>query len=332
MSELVQNTLFAHIPAKRKTTPSGWTSFNAPCCHHNGTSQDKRQRGGLISNADGSVSYHCFNCGFKASWQRGRRLSRKMRSLLEWLGASDDSINQLALNVLQFNEESGFIQPLVELPKFKDIALPQGAKPIPEYDSNGLISKVLDYMKERQLNVEDYNFHWSPELGYRDRLIIPFYYTDPGSNTKRLVGWTARRITKGNPKYLTDVQPGYVFNLDAQDYRRIFVILVEGPIDAIGIDSCALMGSEVRDQQALLLNSLNKQVILVPDRDENGQNLTDKAMELGWSVSMPEWENDVKDVNEAIKKYGRMFTLHTIVAFAEESELKIKLRCKKWFG
>ena len=92
------------------------------------------------------------------------------------------------------------------------------------------------------------------------------------------------------------------------------------------------MGSEVRDQQALLLNSLNKQVILVPDRDENGQNLTDKAMELGWSVSMPEWENDVKDVNEAIKKYGRMFTLHTIVAFAEESELKIKLRSKKWFG
>ena len=57
----------------------------------------------------------------------------------------------------------------------------------------------------------------------------------------------------------------------------------------------------------------------------------EQAMELGWSVSMPDWEPDVKDVNDAILKYGRMFTLHTIVSYAEESELKIKLRSKKWF-
>ncbi|SVB27525.1 uncharacterized protein METZ01_LOCUS180379, partial [marine metagenome] len=41
MSNLVQDTLYSHLPGKRKTTPSGWTSFNAPCCHHNGESQDK---------------------------------------------------------------------------------------------------------------------------------------------------------------------------------------------------------------------------------------------------------------------------------------------------
>jgi DNA primase len=92
------------------------------------------------------------------------------------------------------------------------------------------------------------------------------------------------------------------------------------------------MGSEVRDQQALLLNSLNKQVIVLPDRDRAGVKLVEESIELGWSVSMPEWENDVRDVNDAIQKYGRMFTLHTIVSYAEENELKIKLRCKKWFG
>ena len=47
---------------------------------------------------------------------------------------------------------------------------------------------------------------------------------------------------------------------------------------------------------------------------------------------MPDWENDVRDVNDAIKKYGRMFTLHTIVSSAEDNELKIKLRMMKWFG
>ena len=80
----------AHLPPKRKTTPSGWTSFNAPCCIHNGDSADTRQRGGLISNGEGGVSYHCFNCGYKASWQKGRNLSHKMRKLLQWLNCPDD--------------------------------------------------------------------------------------------------------------------------------------------------------------------------------------------------------------------------------------------------
>ena len=326
MSNLVHDTLFSHLPAKRKTTPSGWTSFNAPCCHHNGETQDKRARGGLITNGDGGISFHCFNCGFKASYQKGRKLSRKMRNLLEWLGASDSVITSLALQVLEFNESNPDYKVLPELPKFKDVELPKGAKPITEYSDNNFTNKVLDYMKQRQLNVDDYNFHWSPDLGYRDRLIIPFYYNE------RIVGWTARKITDGRPKYMSEQQPGYVFNLDNQDYRRLFVILVEGPIDAINIDGCALMGSEVRDQQALLVNSLNKQVIVLPDRDKAGIKLVEESIELGWSVSMPEWEDDVRDVNDAIQKYGRMFTLHTIVSYAEANELKIKLRSKKWFG
>ena len=50
---IVSETLMTFLPSKRKQTPSGWISFNAPCCHHNGTGADTRGRGGLISNADG---------------------------------------------------------------------------------------------------------------------------------------------------------------------------------------------------------------------------------------------------------------------------------------
>ena len=56
---LISDTLLAHLPSKRKHTPSGCISFNAPCCG------DKRQRGGFIVNAGDAVSYHCFNCQFK---------------------------------------------------------------------------------------------------------------------------------------------------------------------------------------------------------------------------------------------------------------------------
>jgi hypothetical protein len=51
--------VISFLPGKRKQTASGWISFNAPCCPHNGESIDTRGRGGLTANPDGSVSFHC---------------------------------------------------------------------------------------------------------------------------------------------------------------------------------------------------------------------------------------------------------------------------------
>ena len=77
---IVSNIVSVYLPAKKKTTPSGWISFNAPCCHNNGHAHDTRGRGGLIINGDEGVTYHCFNCGFKCSWQAGRNLSLKFKN------------------------------------------------------------------------------------------------------------------------------------------------------------------------------------------------------------------------------------------------------------
>ena len=169
-------------------------------------------------------------------------------------------------------------------------------------------------------------YYWSPSLGYRDRFIIPFYYE------KRIVGWTARSILPNkNPKYLTEVQPGFVYGLDEQGYNKIFAIVCEGQLDAIHIDGTALGGSEISDQQAMLLNKLNKDIIVVPDRDKAGSKLVERAIELGWSVSMPDWDQDINDVGDAVDKYGRLYTLYSIVNTADESPLKIRLKAKKWF-
>jgi hypothetical protein len=103
---LIQSTILTALPAGRKKTPSGWTSFNAPCCVHNGTSADKRKRGGIMTSADGTVSFHCFNCGFKASYIVGRKLSVKLRQFMGWLGIADDVIKKLALEAMR-HEETG---------------------------------------------------------------------------------------------------------------------------------------------------------------------------------------------------------------------------------
>ena len=331
---IVFDALQVYLPAKRKQTPSGWLAFNAPCCEHNGTTPDTRQRGGLIANADEGVSFHCFNCGFKTSWRNGRNLSFKMKKFMRWLNVPDDTITKLALQVLQTKTDVTGHKTFITLPKFVSKELPAKSKPIHEWadykalEPGGIdkdLFKVLEYIATRKLNLNDYDFYWTPEAGYRDRLIIPFYYRE------KVVGYTARKVVESKVKYLSEQQPGYVFNIDEQTDDRKYVVAVEGPIDAIAIDGVALLGSEIKEQQTALLNSLGNHEIVVPDRDEAGQKLVYDAMESGWSVSMPDWSQDIGDVNDAVCKYGRLHTLYSIVKNAEESQLKIKLRMKKWF-
>ena len=323
---IVSDVITTHLPGKRKTTPSGWTSFNAPCCHHNGDSADKRGRGGLISEGE-TVSYHCFNCGYKASWQPGRPVSYKLRKLLQWLGCSDDAITKLTFDVMRINEGVEVAERKVELPTFETVPLPPDAVKITDIkDFNKFSMAVLEYMAARNLNLDDTDYYWSPSLAYRDRLIIPFYYE------KRIVGWTARTIAVDKkPKYLMEVQPGFVYGLDEQGYNKVFAIVCEGQVDALHVDGCALGGSEVNDAQALLINRLNKDVIVVPDRDKAGSKLVEQAIELGWQVSLPNWDTDINDIGDAVQRYGRLYTLYSIANAAESSTLKIRLRAKKWF-
>ena len=57
--------------------------------------------------------------------------------------------------------------------------------------------------------------------------------------------------------------------------------------------------------------------------------MCDKALELGYSVSLPDWEVDVKDVNDAVVKYGKLPTLLSILQCATNSKIKVEMRRKK---
>jgi hypothetical protein len=119
---IVFETLMAYVPPKRKQTPSGWLSFCGPCCIHNGHSTDKKMRAGVIQ-ADGGVSFHCFNCGYKASYTPGRTLSYKLRKLLEWSGAPDEVISKLSLYLLRESEGVESKNRIITIPKTKSFLL-----------------------------------------------------------------------------------------------------------------------------------------------------------------------------------------------------------------
>lgn len=325
---LITETVQSYLPPKRKVTPSSWISFNSVCCHHNGEKADQRQRGGVMFTE--GVSYHCFNCGFKASWQPGRPITNKFKKLLQWMNVPDELISKCTFEALRLKEDTTPANDYKTLtPVFFDKAMPMGTKPIKDWLENPPeeLVPVIEYMLDRCLTLDDYDWCWTDELGFNDRLIIPFYYQN------RLVGYTARLIkTRKTAKYISEQQPGYVFNLDKQTYDKKFVLVLEGPIDAISVGGVAVMSNEIGPQQKHLISRLQKEIIVVPDRGPAGKKLIEQALEWGWSVSMPDWDYDIKDTNDAVKRYGKLYTLWSIVSAKESMSLKIQLRMKTWIG
>jgi 5S rRNA maturation endonuclease (ribonuclease M5) len=335
---LIQNTILNSLPANKKKTPSGWISFNAPCCIYNGETQDKKKRGGIMAGADGTISYHCFNCGYKASYVIGRKLTQKMRTFMGYIGIADDTIKKLAIEAMRY-EEGDIKYEKKKFVNFHKKQMPKNTHSLdvwlekyvakdltaPQYNK---IDNLLNYLKVRGIDPTWYDFMYSPDMyfNFNERLIIPFYWRGD------IVGYTGRLFEDiEKVKYVTDVQPGYVFNMDTQDWTRKFVIVTEGPFDAITISGVSILGSEINDVQQELINNLNRQVIVVPDRDAPGEKLINQAIEFGWSVAFPEWDNNVLDVADAVKKYGRLFTIQSILKSTESSKLKIDLK-RKMYG
>lgn len=322
---LIQARVQAALPPKRKMTPSGWESFNAVCCHHRGEAMDKRKRGGIRFDKDG-VSYHCFNCGFKAGWVPGKLLSKNTRDLFSWMGIPSDEVSKLALEAVKQKDDQAPVEKIVNF-SLETVKLPDDCLPVQTWIDEGCeetdFLEAVAYLLDRGMELDWCNWHWSAANGYRDRIIIPFFYED------RVIGWTARKIKDGAPKYLTHSQPSYVFNLDSQTDDRKFVIVVEGQFDAIAVDGVAIGHNEPSDAQIARINALGREVIVVPDNDKPGVKMLSAAVKHGWSVSLPDWGHDVKDVADAVKKYGRIYTLFTILNYREHGEIKITMLKKK---
>ena len=192
---LIISTLLELLPPKRKLTPSGWTSFDAVCCHNRGETRDTKKRGGLLINNDNQFQYHCFNCGFKAGWSEGKLLSANTRKLFTWLGLTSDRLDQLNFEALR-NKDTVITKVKTTNPDLKLRELPSNTLSIQQWLSKDLnqeqmesLANVITYLDQRGMDLTWYPWHWSEEQGYRDRVIIPFY------DQVGLVGYTARKIT-----------------------------------------------------------------------------------------------------------------------------------------
>lgn len=308
------------IPNKKKQTQSGWITFNGVCCHHRGHNPDKRGRAGLKFTDQHQWLYHCFNCGFKCGWVLGSHFSKNLKTLLTWCGLDQDTISRYSFQ--SFSQRS-----VVDLHKkwsqetlktFKEVQLPLGARPL----DPGLDSVHIQYIQGRGLDPYAYPYH-VVDGETRTRLIVPYYWQE------KIVGYTSRFYDNRTPKYISEQQSGYVFNIDGQRENWGVCIAVEGQFDALSIGGCAYMGNGLNPDQIRCLRSLNRKVIVVPDRDKSGLEVCSTALDAGFHISLPEWGSGVKDVNDAVKLYGKLPTLLSILQSSTSSKIKVELARKK---
>ena len=329
----LQQVIYTHIPGKNKQSSGGWTSFNCPCCVEEGEPRlDTRMRGGIRSDGD-SISYHCFNCGFTASHRNGRILNKKFLKLMRNLNISESDIKRLQLEAIRQKELSEgpslFISKtqVTRIPSYPDCELPEDAEDLEvilakDNPPEGAIF-ATKYLIDRGVFDHIDNAYWSPHMNFKNRVIFPFYQGD------RIVGYTARDITgKSASKYITKSPKKFLHNADKIKTNHKYLIVCEGIIDAIALDCIAITSNEASQDQIDYINQFKGEVIVCPDRDKAGEKLIKQAQENGWSVSFPMWEDDIKDAADAIQRYGKLYTLKSIIdaRISNNTKISVKMR------
>jgi DNA primase len=120
-----------------------------------------------------------------------------------------------------------------------------------------------------------------------------------------------------------------VFNVDEQEELNKYVFVVEGQFDALSIGGVGLLTNEISQQQAHIINQLGKEVIVIPDQDKAGVVLIKQAIDYDWAVAFPNWEDDVKDVADAVLKYGKLFVIVDAIKTATSNSAKIEILKRK---
>lgn len=333
MSDLA-NELFGLLTRGRKSkrAASGWTTICGVCCIHNGEMRpDGRFRGALKSDGE-SFIYTCRNCSYKARWRQGNTINGFMKSLLSWAGVSQDELRKLEFKAWQLREirrADPDYKPkeFVKL-EFAEKQLPSGSKPITHWlamaNPPADFMRVLTYLSDRGEDLlTGYAYYWTPVAGdskdMHQRFIIPFCWQG------KIVGWSARAIFPTRNRYYSDVPTNYFFNSEVIDNEWEYLFIHEGPLDAIAAPGIAMLGDKISAEQVQWIKQTGKIPIVVPDREEEGGNLVDIALREGWHVSFPRWQTDIKDAADAAKKYGRLYTIWSLIDARTQNKLQIKI-------
>lgn len=335
----LEQVIRQYVPLPARPSAKGWLGVNCKVCNDHGR---KGTRGGFHFR-DG-LGYNCFNCGHAASYTNGQfnAPSEELHTVLQAFGIPEDIWNQLMMESLK-NRNSGqleFNKKLVKQNTFeaKTIQIPKYLVPLSELDPDAPIRQLAElHLKEdRMIDPSSYPFM----IGVKDaedpysvkwarRLIIPIF--DRGG---RPIFYQGRDLTgKANSKYIScsAERDNVLYGMDqvyAHSNAPLFV--VEGFFDAFHLNGAATLGRQLTEGMAYHLNKSVRDKIIIPDRTGNGEDLALAGLKRGWKVSTPDF-GGCKDVTEAVVKYGKLYTMKTILDNIHSgfgAELNVRMYCK----
>ena len=306
---------YVNIPSTPAGT--GWYPVLHTACDHG----KKGPRAGFKFEDD-NVAFHCFNCATNAVYipSEYAYLSDKMKQILNDFGVPETEYQQVVIENLA--EYAGKSKPEVSIIQENiepmEIPLPDEFYLLQDAPKNDNWAEVAKWylLEERGVDPFSYPFmlsrkaclpHMKKWIG---RIILPIY------KDGRLIFYIGRDLV-GN-KLKKYESPAVSRDKILFGFDQLFInsdqplYIVEGLFDALAIDGVAIIGNEISDSMAKWINKSRRKKVYIPDRFGDGLRAAKQALEYGWFISTPDISEDCKDMNDAVKKYGKLYVLKTL--------------------
>lgn len=316
-----------HVHLPRTTNAGGWYQVLCKVCNDHGK---KGKRAGFRFDGE-TVGYNCFNCNHSAVFDpsTNKTMPGKMVTVLEAFSIPKEEWQPIIFELMASTPARQHkTAPTIDHEP-SVITLPIFFTPIDE-NGDDFDLYAIEYLRdERGIDWKEYPFYISRKdinpdsRKWYGRLIIPFY------KDGKLVFYQGRDLTgKRQKKYLSahETRDKILYG-----YESIYkdtddpLYVVEGWFDAWHLDGVAVLSNRMTTHQIYWLNQSRRPKVVVPDKYGRGFVLAKQAIDLGWSISTPflDWHG-CKDPNDAIMKYGKAFTLKTLIQHTSKGDVAMQ--------
>lgn len=313
----------ARVPWQQSGT--GWLVGKCPLCN------DYKVRGGFKFE-DEQVIYNCWNCSTASRYTEfSGQMSKKFRSVLHAFNIDDDEIRSVVNTALFFKKGESDKITLSKLTKVNTttppVKLPAKSFPLGHPEFVDYQEKLVDYLVDRKVNFDRYNFFFSLEPRFLNRIIIPYY------RSGQLIYWQARHIDNAE-KLRYDNAPvsreAVMFNMDElNSYSDLPLFVCEGIFDAMMVNGVALLGSRLNEAKVDLISKSSRRIVFVIDKDKNGRTLAKEVLDHDWEIAFA--PSGTEDLNESVRRFGLCYTarelIKSIPADKSRANMAINLHC-----
>lgn len=294
----------------------GFFSVLCKVCNDHGR---KGKRAGFKFTGE-AVGYNCFNCGHTAGYDpyKHESMPGNMATVLEAFGIPEVDWQQVLFRSLELRQVAG-IHEKQHVPvdiEPTELQFPPFFYRLTDDPNDDFAQYAIEYLAGRKVDWKTCPFYLVARANHPDnerwygRLIIPTYQNN------KLVFWQGRDLTDMHvKKYLSpnvlreNILTGYE---EIERYTDEPLYIVEGWFDAFHLKGVAVYGNKMTANQITWINRSSRPKVVIPDRFGEGFLLAKQALELGWNVSTPDI-GSCKDVNDAIIKYGELYTRMSIL-------------------